>query len=343
MTLRLVLISLVAGLGLGLPSWPTIEGWVAGAQKWMNARLAAADDREGERHVVIHDLLAAEMERAHAARQARRAAAASPLAPRPALIAVAHSTAPRRPAAAATPAAPSLPIPLPKLDDFLAAAATAPVPAPEAPTLAVARPDDLAVLAWGRIRPGASRLAAAMAAGLREAAGRDRDARAFVAMEGSDDLYFDAAVPAEPAPLPAEAVAAVEGPEPLAIEGPAPEALAVEPAPLPDFDAMERSADLYFAAPIVDESAPAPEAMLAEAPEPAAIEEALGLAELPADVFAPVEAGPVVAVVVAPEPTPASPEVNRAVRLTGEALSAWINVLTGPALVTASHGGAVAR
>lgn len=355
MTLRLVLISLVAGLGLGLPSWPTIEGWVAGAQQWMNARLAAADDREGERHVVIHDLLAAEMERAHAARQARRASASTP-APRPAIVAVPHSTAPRRPAAAASLAAPTPPIPLPKLDDFLAAAANVPAPAPAAPAPAVARPDDLALLAWGRIRPEAARLAASLAEGLREAAGRDRDARAFVAMEVSDDLYFEAVDEGpEPAPLPAEAVAAVDGPEPLAIEGPAPEALAADPAPLPDFDAMERSADLYFAAPIVEESAPAPEAMLAETPEPAAVEEALGLAELPVDVFAPDEAesvvaapepapvAPVVAAVTAPEPAPASPEVNRAVRLTGEALSAWINVLTGPALVTAAHGVAIAR
>lgn len=331
MTLRLVLISLVAGLGLGLPSWPTIEGWVAGAQKWMNARLAAADDRTGERHVVIHDLLAAEMQRAHAARLARRVA--PPAAPRPAIVAVSHSTAPRRPSAsAATTLAVSLPIALPKLDDYLNAAAAFPA----APEVSAARPDDLAVLAWGRIRAEGAGLVATLGEGLRAAADRDRDARAFVAMEGSGELYFDAAPSAvalaEPAPLPDSVVAAIEGPEPAPIVD--------APAPLPDFAAMEESADLYFAAPIVEESSPAPEAMVAETPDPIAVEEALGLADLPTDVFAPME--PVLAL-AAPEPRPATPEVNRAVRLTSEALSAWVNVLTGPALVTASHGGPLAR
>jgi hypothetical protein len=352
MTLRLVLISLVAGLGLGLPSWPTIEGWVAGAQKWMNVRLAAVDNRAGERHVVIHDLLAAEMQRAHAAREAHRAAVAPSIAPRPPIIAVEHSIAPRRNAAEKSTA--PLPFPLPKLDDYLAAAGVEPrpVPAPPGPIVSAVRPDDLALLAWDRIRPEGVRLAATLAEGLREAAERDRDARAFLAMGESDALYFDAAdavvdvlaevdaLP-EPAEIPADAVAvaAIDGPEPVALEGPLPVAAAL--APLPGFDEMERSTDLYFAGPIADEPAPAAEALFAETPEPAAAEATIGLAELPADVFAPDE--PTVEALVMAEADPASPEVNRAVRLTREALSAWINVLTGPALVTASHGGHVAR
>jgi hypothetical protein len=336
MTLRLVLISLVAGLGLGLPTWPTVEGWVAGAQKWMNVRLAAADHRAGERHVVIHDLLAAEMQRAHAARQAHRAAAAPALAPRPTIIAVAHTTAPRRLTAA--PAAP-LPIFLPKLDDYLTAAAST-------PSVSAVRPDDLAAMAWDRVRPEGARLAATLAEGLRQAADRDRDrdARAFLAMEATDTLYFDADADfaAEPAPLSSDPVAAIDGPEPVALEGPLPLAIAaVAPTPLPGFDAMEEGADIYFATPIVDEPPLAPEAILAEAPAPAAAEATIGEADLPADVFAPDM--PAAVAIAASGSSPAPPEVNQAVRLTRDALSAWINVLTGPALLTAAHDATIAR
>ena len=36
------------------------------------------------------------------------------------------------------------------------------------------------------------------------------------------------------------------------------------------------------------------------------------------------------------KPTPPAPELSRAVKLTGEAVYAWVSVLTGPALVTVS-------
>ncbi len=76
MTLRLVLVSLVAGLGISLPGWPILEGWVASTQKWMNARLAEMDYRPSDEknYVVIHDLLKVEMERARTARHENRAA-----------------------------------------------------------------------------------------------------------------------------------------------------------------------------------------------------------------------------------------------------------------------------
>ncbi len=76
MTLRLVLVSLVVGLGISLPGWPTLEGWVASSQKWMNARLAEWDDRQSEaqNYVVIHDLLKVEMERVRMARLTKRMA-----------------------------------------------------------------------------------------------------------------------------------------------------------------------------------------------------------------------------------------------------------------------------
>ena len=45
MTLRLVLVSLVAAMGLTIPSTPVIESWVASTQNWMNARFADWDTR----------------------------------------------------------------------------------------------------------------------------------------------------------------------------------------------------------------------------------------------------------------------------------------------------------
>ncbi len=45
MTLRLVLVSLVAALGLTIPGAPVIENWVASTQNWMNARFADWDTR----------------------------------------------------------------------------------------------------------------------------------------------------------------------------------------------------------------------------------------------------------------------------------------------------------
>ncbi|MGC8643953.1 MAG: hypothetical protein ACP5XB_29190, partial [Isosphaeraceae bacterium] len=45
MTLRLVLVSLVAALGLTIPGAPMIENWVASTQNWMNARFADWDTR----------------------------------------------------------------------------------------------------------------------------------------------------------------------------------------------------------------------------------------------------------------------------------------------------------
>ncbi len=324
MTLRLVLISLVAGLGLGPPAWPTVEGWVEGAQKWMNARLAAADARPGERRLVIHELLAAEMQRAHAARLARRTAAPA-LAPRPAIVAIAHEIAPRRPAALAQP----LPFPLPKLDDYLTAAATPPA----APAVSAVRLDELAAMVWDRARP----LAADLGAGLRRAA--ERDALALADLEGFDGVEIEGAAMIEPAPLPDQVFAAIEGPAPIAVEGPAP--AAVEPEPASSFVAMERTADLYFAPSPLDEAEPA----LAEAAESAVAAEAIDLAELPADVFAPSPAETVVAdAAIDAEPEAAPPRVGQAIRLTREALSAWINVLSGPALVTtASRGGPTTR
>lgn len=57
MTLRLVLLSLVAALGLTIPGGPLIEHWISSTQTWMNARFADWDTRnpqEGD-YVIISD------------------------------------------------------------------------------------------------------------------------------------------------------------------------------------------------------------------------------------------------------------------------------------------------
>ena len=57
MTLRLVLVSLVAALGLTIPGGPMIESWVASTQNWMNARFADWDTRNPQEadYVIIND------------------------------------------------------------------------------------------------------------------------------------------------------------------------------------------------------------------------------------------------------------------------------------------------
>ncbi len=57
MTLRLVLVSLVAALGLTIPGTSMIEGWVASSQNWMNARFADWDTRNppAADYVIVSD------------------------------------------------------------------------------------------------------------------------------------------------------------------------------------------------------------------------------------------------------------------------------------------------
>jgi len=62
MTLRLVLVSLVAALGLTIPGAPVIESWVASTQNWMNARFADWDTRNPQTadYVIVSDYYDAE-------------------------------------------------------------------------------------------------------------------------------------------------------------------------------------------------------------------------------------------------------------------------------------------
>ena len=71
MTLRLVLVSLVAALGLTIPGAPMIESWVASTQNWMNARFADWDTRNPQNadYVIVSDFY--DMERLAAARHDR--------------------------------------------------------------------------------------------------------------------------------------------------------------------------------------------------------------------------------------------------------------------------------
>src|SRR5271157_5255472 len=57
MTLRLVLVSLVAAMGLTVPGAPVIESWVASTQNWMNARFADWDTRNPQTadYVIVSD------------------------------------------------------------------------------------------------------------------------------------------------------------------------------------------------------------------------------------------------------------------------------------------------
>lgn len=356
MTLRLFLIGLVAGVGLGLPAWPTIEGWTGGVQNWMNRQLASLDSNSGgeKKYVVIRDLLDEEMQRIHAARQARQSTPDAPIgAPRVQLVSLPHEISQEEITRAAI-ARSSVAISLPQLEGAMlatpAAAMLTPAPIPAAagpaaiapaapavtaPALAVVRPDELATLAWDRLRPFGERFAAELAEGLRLAAEQDRNNRAFIAMEASEDLYFDddfvldAVHDLEPPPA---AVVAVVEPLPEPAASPTDR----EFTSLPGFEGLDPSDVVGDVALAEDDLLPAPEAFTDSTMSYA--EAVASMNDLPDDVFAPIEEGPAEIVVeTAPEEPAAGRDVNRAVKLTREALSAWFNVLTGPALVTVSR------
>ena len=93
MTLRLVLVSMVAALGFTIPGAPMIESWVASTQNWMNARFADWDTRNPQiaDFVIVSDYYDAE-----------RLAPRPPSSPKPAVVEA------EKPAPAATDVANSL-------------------------------------------------------------------------------------------------------------------------------------------------------------------------------------------------------------------------------------------
>ena len=82
MTLRLVLVSLVAAMGLTIPSAPVIESWVASTQNWMNARFADWDTRNPQTadYVIVSDFYDMERLAPHPARSSLPATAPEPSA-----------------------------------------------------------------------------------------------------------------------------------------------------------------------------------------------------------------------------------------------------------------------
>ena len=82
MTLRLVLVSLVAAMGLTIPSAPVIESWVASTQNWMNARFADWDTRNPQTpdYVIVSDFYDMKRLAPHPARSFLPATAPEPSA-----------------------------------------------------------------------------------------------------------------------------------------------------------------------------------------------------------------------------------------------------------------------
>jgi len=355
MTLRLLLVSMVAGLGISAPGWPTLEGWIASSQKWVNTRLAEMDHRRSDEanYVVIHDLLKVEMDRARAAREASRPAkrSAQIQAVGTALLANARSirleqtSSPARIVDADVVTVRRTDSPRPTFEPIVvgdrldfgvaydlnfrneglnlpSSLVMLPLPTP------ATQPADLARLAVDRYGSSSLTMLRSLGRSMRDVAQRELAARqqraareanalAFESMGHADNLYF--------VDVPAPAVA---------------EARSLVVAEASPFEAMEASENLYFAdvaAPIVAEAAPV-------APTAATVD------VLPDDLFAPANS------IAATSPTEPSrdvkggepsinprPEVNRAVRLTREALFAWVNVLSGPALVTVAPSSSVTR
>jgi len=325
MTLRLVLVSLVAGLGIGIPNPADIEGWVASSRSWMNACLVemGLDRTAGDVLALADDLRPLEMERSPVAQATESEAS---LSADPATLSPPQTTAID---VAASPEQSPLPAFEPievdermyvglahDLNYFGEGLGMLPkLPVPAEPRPSAVRLDELAELAIARHGADASRFVGRLGRELNAIAAREIAERNFLAMETTPELYF--ARPEE-----SGLADAVESKPP-----------ASEDALASAFDAMERSESLYFA-----------ESVSVEAPAPVFAE----LAELPAlpeDPFAPADPVESIAETTVddqPAGPPAEPapvrrvSVTRAVRLTGEAMAAWVNVFAEPTLAAVS-------
>jgi len=352
MNLRLVLVCLVAGLGIGIPSRPDIEGWIATPRHRMQARIAELGDirTDDADRAMIWEFRRFGIDGPRMARSWRIA---------PALLGTTPSDRTTEPEAPAVAVADDHPAPLSPPQTPATSSESTPsfepievddrmyvgiaydlnyfgeglgmlpkVAAPSTPPSSPVRPDELIEMAIARHGADAVRLVGRLGGDLNAIAARELVRESFLAMEESPDLYFDELIE-EPTTV---EVAATE-PEPAA-----------EAAPSP-FDAMERSGSLYFAETLATAPAEAP-ALAAELPA------------LPADPFAPAEINDEPAAVVAaaeavhppvesstnPEPQPARRgDVTRAMSLTGQALAAWVNVFTKAPLVASSPAAANIR
>lgn len=311
MTLRLVLVSLVAGLGIGIPSPADLEGWVASSRSWASACLAEL----GVDRIDAVALLAAD--------DSRQAEVSSPtgpasLNPPPSIAAMtAAADSPQE-----TPTPSFEPIEVDErmyvglaydLNHFGEGLGMLPkVAAPVASSPSTIRPDQLVELAITRHGKAVNRLIGQVGRKLNAIAAREIADKNFVAMEVAPDLYF----------APSEEIQSIE------VAAPAPEPAAAEVA----FAAMERSEALYFA-----EIEPAELPASASAPAPAPVlADATELPALPGNPFASDEAE-VEALSQELVSTPVRRgTVNRAVRLTGQAMAAWANVFSEPTLASVS-------
>lgn len=310
MTLRLVLVSLVAGLGIGIPSPADIEGWVASSRSWVSVCLSELGvDRFDAVAVAALD-------------DSRRAEASFPTDP--ASLNPPPSTATLTAAAASpqeTPTPSFEPIEVDErmyaglaydLNHFGEGLGMLPkVAVPVASSPSTLRPDELVSLAINRHGAAVNRLIGRLGRNLNAIAAREIADKNFVAMEAAPDLYFAS----QPEETPSIEVAA-----------PAPEHEAESTAAEVAFAAMEQSEALYFSdVEIADLPAPAP-----------ALADAIELPALPENPFAS-EGAEVEALSQQLVSTPARQgAVNRAVRLTGQAMAAWAGIFAETTLASNS-------
>lgn len=307
MTLRLVLVSLVAGLGVGIPSPADIEGWVASSRSWASVCLAEL----GAEGIGAGFLVSAD--------NSRRAEATSPTDPaslNPSPSTGTLTAAPASPEETPTPSFEPIEVDerlyvglaydLNHLGEGLGMLPR--VAAPVASSPSTVRPDELVELAINRHGATVNRLIGQLGRKLNAVAAREIADKNFVAMESASDLYF----------------ARPEETQVVEMAAPAPEPSAAEVA----FAAMEQSEALYFAD---DERAefPAPDSNLAVAIE---------LPDLPDNPFAPDESQvEALTQEVASVSTPSRRgAVNRAVRLTSQAMAAWASVLSETTIASVS-------
>jgi hypothetical protein len=312
MAIRTVLVGLVAALSLTLPSGKQIESWKQQAQAWMNARLAEWDARmpAGENAFVyvaepispprIAPQRASKVEVATVeAKPEERESTAPRTSEESAIAALAD--------AASALAIPTEPMPLEEqeirvasevIPAPLALPLPLPIPAAEDAAFHAALDDTLAVFIADLNRPVAPSAIVAEAA----------------------------------APAPEEVVGTLEEPEvDLAFEfSRSTEGLCLlnEVSPRPSASVPPEAVAAL----------PVPESASADEFDPIAVfgldQESEGEVSSSLATVAEVASASPVSVSA---PAPAVDPLARAVRLTGEAVYAWASLLTGPAVVTASH------
>ena len=310
MAIRTVLVGFVAALSLTLPSGKQIESWKQQAQAWMNARLAEWDGGmpAGEdAFVYVAEPIAPPRVAAAPAPKAEVAtvAAKAETLETPAPKASDESAIAALVDAASAPAIPTEPMPLEEQEIRVASEAIPaplplPIPAAEDAAFQAALDDTLALFVADLNRPVAPVAIAVVAETAEEVVG--------ILEEPEVDLAFAYSRSTEGLCLLNDV-----SPRPSTTVAPEAEAVAALPLPVPE------TADEFDPVAVFGLD---PESEGAVSPALATVAE-----------VAPAPASPV----SVSAPAPAVDPLARAVRLTGEAVYAWASLLTGPAVVTASH------